>query len=234
MRLPVPAGFNGVKPEKLELEVEKWDEKSRSIVSSSRARIQDKESKKKARYWGEFDQRVSRETQSRFKGRQRQSIPQGEGDRAKGLSLRQLLSPSSNPNALGKDIPPGPDTILNTDSFLYASFINRIADEIYDSWVEKVEDVLGKFSQRNRTLEENTYITRVEVLMDKKGEVLGIKTLLASGVTALDQAPKQAFWDNEPFPHPPSQMIGDDQLARFVYEFRFEWQTGFSIIPRFL
>ncbi|NBT58495.1 energy transducer TonB, partial [bacterium] len=207
------------------------------VVETSRVE-KDSPSDKTAQFSGEFQQRVEQETQSPVKGAfregqafQAEETLEGEGER-EGKSLKNLLTFGQSPNSLSKDIPFGNQTVLNTDKVRYASFINRIADEIYQPWVEEAEKALKEFTIGRRKVEPNIYITRLRVTLNSDGEVTGIQVMDSCGVSELDEAPKKAFWESEPFPNPPNQLVEKDGFVRLTYEFQFEWKnSGFNIIP---
>ncbi len=214
------------------------DREERQVVQTSKAQ-EDKDLKdKKARFGGEFKNRVAKETQSPNQGSFKQGGPnmsgaEVESDRGEpgGPMMHELMPFSSSPHGLPNDIERGAETMLNTDPVLYASFINRIADEIYDAWVVYAKQAVRLYMSK-RNLETNVYITKLEVEINKSGEVTGITILKHSGVDALDRAPERAFWDAKNFPNPPVQMFGANDLMKFEYEFHFEWKTGsFGISP---
>ncbi|NBX76556.1 MAG: energy transducer TonB [Proteobacteria bacterium] len=196
-----------------------------------------------ARFAGEFDQRVEHETQSPIKGQfqegdvfKAKESPEIEGEgetrKAEEKSLKGYLTFGQSPNLLPKDIPYGNQTVLNTDKVRYASFINRIADEIYQPWVEAAERALQEYALGHRKMEPNIYITRLRVTLNSEGAVTGIQVMDSCGVSELDEAPKKAFWESEPFPNPPNQLFEKDGYVRLTYEFQFEWKSsGFNIIP---
>ena len=196
-----------------------------------------------ARFAGEFDQRVEHETQSPIKGQfqegdvfKAKESPEIEGEgetrKAEEKSLKGYLTFGQSPNLLPKDIPYGNQTVLNTDKVRYASFINRIADEIYQPWVEAAERALQEYALGRRKMEPNIYITRLRVTLNSEGAVTGIQVMDSCGVSELDEAPKKAFWESEPFPNPPNQLFEKDGYVRLTYEFQFEWKSsGFNIIP---
>jgi len=200
-------------------------------------------SEETARFSGEFEQRVEQETQSPVKGQfqegeifKSKESPEleGEGENSKGeeKSLKNFLTFGQSPNSLPKDIPYGNQTVLNTDKVRYASFINRIADEIYQPWVEAAERALHEYVLGHRKMEPNIYITRLKVTLNAEGSVTGIQVMDSCGVSELDEAPKKAFWESEPFPNPPNQLFEKDGYVRLTYEFQFEWKnSGFNIIP---
>lgn len=220
------------------IELERWDPK-KQIVQSSKAKEQDPDTKdREAKYGGEFKNRVKKETQGPRSGRFREGRPlaiprQPAGPGEDGMpSLSDLMAFGASPNALGDELAPGNQTVLNTDPVRYASFINRIADKIYDPWVSFARDAVGRMYHGGKQLEANTYITKLQVVLDSDGAIRAIQTLASSGIDELDEAPKKAFWEVEPFPNPPGQMFEKDSMVRFIYEFHFEWKTSsFNIVP---
>lgn len=240
--LPSPVARSAAKADdSLKLEdgfvVERYDD-SRPVVQTSRPSEQ-REDSRPARFYGEFKNRVEREMKSPLTGRFRPGsrVPGGGvsgGDRgnvAPGLS--ELLGQrSASPSRLPSDIPEGSETLLNTDAVLYASYINRVADEIYDPWVHYAQRAVDAIYSVGKKLETQTYVTKLAVLFNREGGVASIRVLKSCGVAELDDAPKKAFWDVEPFPNPPLQMFGPDGFIKFVYEFHFEWQSAsFNIVP---
>lgn len=209
---------------------------SKSVVVSSQAK-QQSESSKPADFFGEFHQRVEKQSQSPLKGK----FQQGTGP-VEDLSLGRegapknfqggALSMGRNPYVLPEDIPYGNETVLNTDKVKYASFLNRIADEIYHPWVELAEEAIQRFRKSDRKVEPNLYVTRLKITMDDQGEIKAIQLVQSSGIKELDEAPKKALWEVEPFPHPPDQLIEEDGFVRLSYEFQFELKNSFfNIIP---
>lgn len=233
------------------IEVEKYVDSNKPVVTTSRAPEDPLLKDKEARFAGEFRNRVEQETHNPRTGRFQeggagksgtpdpaQADPSNEAGepgvtkRHGNLGMSDLMPFGASPHRLPDDIAEGSETLLNTDSVRYAGFINRIADEVYDPWVRHARDAVTNIYQRGKKLEANIYITKIQVVMDEKGSVTAIQTLGSSGIPELDDAPKKAFWEAEPFPNPPSQMFGKEGVVRFVYEFHFEWRSSsFNIVP---
>lgn len=220
--------------------IEPYEEKqNRKVVQSSRVQEDPALKDKEAKYLGEFRNRVKKETQGIARGPFREGrdtpsapVPSEKGEGDGGPRLADLMAFGATPHDLGDEIGAGNQTVLNTDPVKYASFINRIANQIYEPWVVRAREAVRLIYGEGRKLEANTYITKLQIVMDSTGEVRAIQTLRGSGIDELDDAPKQAFWDVEPFPHPPDQMFKKENLVRFIYEFHFEWQTSsFNIVP---
>jgi len=215
-----------------------YTKEDKPVVQTSKAEEEKEAKDKKARFGGEFRNRVTKEMQSPNQGHFRHGGANAGGaevEADKGEpgapEMRELMPFSSSPNGLPNDIEKGPETVLNTDPVMYASFINRIADEIYDSWVSYAKEAVQLYLSK-RNLDANVYVTKLEVEMNKDGEITGITILKHCGVDALDRAPERAFWDIKSFANPPKQMFDKDGFVRFEYEFHFEWKTySFGIQP---
>jgi TonB C terminal len=213
--------------------------RQKPIVQTNKAKEDPEAEKEKARFGGEFRNRVKKETQSANKGRFQQAQPNKGGSRdplGPDGSLPYHLSDlmphfSSTPNKLPGDVQEGNDTMLNTDAVSYASFFNRIAEMIYDPWVrfarEAVSDPLVQ-----KQLRASDYVTKLLIVLDKEGRVNAIQLVQSCGLEALDEAPKKAFWSVSPFRNPPRQLYKNDDYVRLPYEFHFEMKSsGFNIQP---
>lgn len=231
-----------VADDKSPIEVEALSDERKPVVQTSKAEEQLEKKEREARFSGQFDQRVREESQASRRGkfdpgtvgRPSPETPVGkEGDPgAAEPSMADLRAFGSSPNALPDDIKQGGQTLLNTDKVLYASFMDRIADDIYYPWVENVQNAAKDLANHGRKLEANNYVTKLKIVMNREGELVSIQILKSSGVLEIDEAPKKAFWDREPFRNPPVQMFDKDGFASFTYEFTLEWKTStFNIVP---
>ncbi len=241
---PLPNLADGkTKTDDKAIEVTPYDPKTdphKPVVQTEEA-VKQEPDDKPARFVGEVRNRVKQESRAEHSGRfqQGQRIPTvpypsgpGEGGAREDKSFSDLLAFPQSPNAVPGDVARGAQTLLNTDPVLYAGFINRVADEIYDAWVAHAGVAVDKVYAAGGRLGAAVYITKLTVVLNRSGEVASLRVLKSSGVNELDEAPKDAFWDSEPFPNPPTQMFDDDGLVRFVYEFHFEWKSsGFNIVP---
>ncbi|MBY0371313.1 TonB C-terminal domain-containing protein [bacterium] len=212
-----------------------------------------KNSKKgKAEFAGEFDQHTDKQTRSPRSGDfQRggggsssaqdhlaQQAPEPEDSvgepstQSQRSSLRALMGFSATPNKLPDSIDLGEATVLNTQEVSYASFLNRVSEEIYQPWVHYANQAVEEIYLVGGKLSPQAYITKIVVSLNEDGDVIAIQTAKSSGVEALDNASRQAFWDQENFRNPPVQMKGADGVFRFGCDFQFEWRTSsFRVAP---
>ncbi len=257
-------------PPPVPIEVERFSEGAPRlpVVQTDKAQFDKKLLKeKKARFGGEFDNRVEQETRAAMSGKfqpgpsqpaQRRrleaamdksndrryaesddgDIPSEKKQKAQAgtpgaLGMADLMAFGATPNKFPNDIPAGPTTMLNTDKVMYASYINRIADEIYEPWVGFAQEAATVLRGLGKNLEETTYVTKLGVVLDDKGIVTDIKTLQSSGIEQFDESAKKAFWETDPFPNPPAQMFDSQKRVKLVYEFHFEWKSSFyGVFPR--
>lgn len=223
--------------------VEKWVEPSsedqREVVQSSKLKEQE-ETDAKPRFYGEFKNRTKEETQAPLTGRFQEhrkfgmTLPGLDGEESVPPGMWGI--PSQSPNLLPEDVRKGQQTVLNTDPLRYASFLNRIADQIRDPWERFVREALLELSLRNVKLEEDVYETRLVVFLSRDGEITGMQKLTSSGYDEFDAAAKEAFWRTEPFKNPPNQMFkAEAESVRLEYSFNVQLKSaGLSIIPRYL
>lgn len=223
------------------IEIDKWNG-SKSIVQTERST--EEWDKQTAPFGGEFRNRTPNPTVAPRSGRFRSGGQGGkseallgeskkdEGDVARGKDWNELMPFAQTPNHLPIDIPEGDSTVLNTDPVIYASFINRIADEIYDRWVYYARESVEALRLQGTQLESGIYVTKIQIVIEADGTLSGIQVLRSSGTKLLDDAPKKAFWEAEPFSNPPRQLFEKDNLVRFIYEFHFSLnQSAFNIVP---
>lgn len=254
-RLPAPEWWriaSESKPEKSAQDpivVEKAEDLERQVVQTSRRDQVPSGSDAAAKYLADSANRVQKETRAPIQDRFREArggasakrgdvSKEGEepvpGDRPPDgwLGLGDLLPQlGASPDSL-KDMEEGADTLLNTDAFAYASFLNRIANDIYDPWRRYASKAADDIARKNGKLEANEYITRLSVQLTPDGYVTAISVKKSSGIPALDEATKRAFWESEPFENPPHQMFGKEEMAVLPYEFHFHVQSSsFRVLP---
>ncbi|MEZ4749862.1 MAG: energy transducer TonB [Bdellovibrionota bacterium] len=211
--------------------VERWDESEpKQSVQTSRA--EEQEEGGKARFGGEFRNRVKKETRSPVVGQFREGPQPGNSlpdDKGNGLTLSDLLPYGSQSDVLPDDVEVGGQTLLNTDAFLYSSFMNRVHDEVHGPWSRRVQSVARTMEDR---LSEKTYITKLLVSVDEEGHVVSIRTMQSCGITEIDDAAKEAIWESEPFPDPPKGFKDLAGPLSLPYEFHVSvTNASFLMMP---
>ncbi|MCB0403780.1 MAG: TonB family protein [Bdellovibrionales bacterium] len=211
--------------------VERWeDTEPKQSVQTSRA--QEQEEGGKARFGGEFRNRVKKETRSPVVGQVREGPQVGNSfpdDDGHGLTLSDLLPYGSQSDVLPDDVEIGGQTLLNTDPFLYSSFMNRVHDEVHGPWSRRVQGVARTMEDR---LREKTYVTKLLVSVDGDGHVVSIRTMQSCGIPEIDDAAKEAIWESEPFPDPPKNYKDLAETLSLPYEFHVSvTDASFLMMP---
>ncbi len=122
----------------------------------------------------------------------------------------------------------GEFTFLNSDFSTYASFYNRITPKIMYNWGNNIEDVAMFPHMREKLRQKLRWITRVELILNKKGDVKDVMVIHSSGSVEMDQAIKDALTTAGPYLNPPTGMIEADGLVHILGEF-----TVYTQRPRF-
>lgn len=101
----------------------------------------------------------------------------------------------------------GDETLLNSRSFKYAGFLNRVKETVGRVWVQKVQDEAVKRDPTGQLYSYRDRRTVVEFTLDRQGEITDIKVAASSGVPYLDNVAVDAFRIVQRFPNPPPGLI---------------------------
>ena len=104
----------------------------------------------------------------------------------------------------------GDETLLNSRSFKYAGFLNRVKETVGRVWVQKVQDEATKRDPTGQLYSYKDRRTVVEFTLDKQGEITDIKVASSSGVQYLDSVAVDAFRIVQRFPNPPAGLIPEN------------------------
>jgi len=80
----------------------------------------------------------------------------------------------------------GDETLLNSRSFKFAGFLNRVKETVGRVWVQKVQDEAGKRDPSGQLYSYKDRRTVVEFTLDTKGEITDVKVAASSGVPYLE------------------------------------------------
>lgn len=131
--------------------------------------------------------------------------------------------PSSQTNDYLKDTETSLQTLLNTREFVYYTYYQRIRSQIRQYWEPSIRAKVKKIFAQGRTIaSERDHITRLVILLDKNGVLLGVQVLGESGVKDLDDAAVEAFRAAEPFPNPPKGIVEKDGTIKINWDFILE------------
>jgi len=120
-----------------------------------------------------------------------------------------------------KDIDEGNETALNAKKWKFASFFNRVKQQVRDHWRPAEEyrrrDPSGSiYGQKDR-------YTLLRVQLKPDGTLANVALETPSGVEFLDDEAIEAFKQAQPFPNPPKQLVESNSgLIDFRFGFFFE------------
>lgn len=112
---------------------------------------------------------------------------------------------------------------LDTDqgNLTYYTFYMRVNDKIYPRWSNNLEEVLKIIRSQNvGSLKQKVYYTKLEVMLNSKGEYQGHIVVDSSSNRMIDFAAVDAFKRAAPFINPPKGMVEDDGLIYIPFGFR--------------
>jgi TonB family protein len=163
---------------------------------------------------------------SRVRGKLTPDLSLGAGTAAKVLA-------GPNFDGYREGIEEGDATHLNTFSFRYATYFNRMRNELREEFVPLLRDAvrdrdpdLSMFFYKDRTVS-------VGLTLDTEGRLTDVKVLESSQVPFFDRVVVAAFLAAQPFPNPPRGMFEGADATQFAYSVtllagdtrpRFHWR----------
>lgn len=122
-----------------------------------------------------------------------------------------------------KDLEKGAQTVLSTREFVYYSYFKRIKGQIQQQWEPSIKGKMKKLMARGRTIASTQdRTTRLLIILNDKGTLVGVKILGESGVSDLDDAAVEAFKAAAPFPNPPTGIVEKDGTIKIRWDFVLE------------
>ena len=123
----------------------------------------------------------------------------------------------------------GDETLLNSRSFRYAGFINRVKETVGRIWTTRVEDETAKRDPTGSIYLWKDRRTVVEFTIDKNGELTDVHVTASSGVGYLDEVALDSFRRAERFPNPPPGLFGENGTATMGFGFVLGLARGFRM-----
>jgi TonB family protein len=118
----------------------------------------------------------------------------------------------------------GDSTFLNTREWRYASFFNRVKQEVAAQW--KPNDVLRRRDPSGAMFLFKDRYTLLGVKLKEDGRLADVWVERSSGVDFLDEEAITAFQKAEPFPNPPHGLVDDRGEIQFAFGFFLETDHG--------
>ncbi len=172
-------------------------------------------------YLSDKNQKAAKNTQAPNSGKFKNS---GGQDKPKTTSITQ--KGKFNPEKKGKGISSsddfiegaeiGPMTILNSQEFKYFSYYDRIKQIVAENWrtlIRKAIQQVKANPKKYGNLEVGLLTTKLEIILNAKGEILEIRLVGNSGQETFDLAAKTSFEHSAPFAEPPKELVKDGKFS---------------------
>ncbi|MCA9654061.1 MAG: energy transducer TonB [Myxococcales bacterium] len=156
--------------------------------------------------------------------------PPRPGFRGNSDALRKTFGGSGSYDAL-HDVDEGAESLLETERFKFASFFNRMRNQIAQYW--DPNEVMARIDPQGRVYGRSTRKTLLHISLTPKGAVKKIDIVDDSGVRELDKEAIESVQLAAPFVNPPPQMV-DERTGTIEIDFLFVLQDGRTTIHRYL
>jgi TonB family protein len=145
----------------------------------------------------------------------------GAGDADLSLSSEALARIAGGPSmdGVGEGLEEGEATLLRSREFKYATFMNRMRQEIGQQWYPRVRD-----AQRERDPDGSLFFYRERTVvlgltLDTDGNVKDLSVLESSSVEFFDRVAVSSVRAAQPFPNPPLGMFHSESQVRIPFSF---------------
>ena len=128
----------------------------------------------------------------------------GKKGMSNGDPLEQGLSAT---NDYVQEMQLGDFTHLNTIEYKHYGFFHRIRQKLEQFWGKSIREKSQAIFRSGRTIASQDYVTSLQVTLNDRGEIVGVKILGSSGVKELDDAALESFKQAGPFPNPPKDLL---------------------------
>lgn len=127
----------------------------------------------------------------------------------KGIENGDLNSAGlSATNDYVEEVALGDFTHLNTVEYKHYGFFHRIRQKLEQFWGKTLHEKANNIFRSGRRLPaSDSLITSLQVTLNTKGEIVGVKIMGSSGVRELDDAAIESFNEAGPFPNPPKDLL---------------------------
>lgn len=114
-------------------------------------------------------------------------------------------------------------TQLNTKEYKYYGYYTRIRHQLNQWWQPKVREKVTTLMTAGRKIaSEDNKNTKLIIVLNNSGDLVGVQVLSASGIRELDDAAVEAFKKAAPFPNPPKGLVDSDGTIKIRWDFIVE------------
>ncbi|MBI4926107.1 MAG: hypothetical protein HY843_09300 [Bdellovibrio sp.] len=136
----------------------------------------------------------------------------------------QSIKTPGEQTILDKDLPAGSENLLNTQESIYYSFYARIYETIAPIWLKEINSITSTVVRTT-----NDYITIVDVVLDKDGNVIGVTHLQDCIIEEFNQAADSPWHLAKRFPNPPTALLNEKEEMHLEFRFTVSVSKQLSI-----
>jgi outer membrane biosynthesis protein TonB len=118
----------------------------------------------------------------------------------------------------------GSENLLNAQESVYYSFYARLYEAIGPIWQSKIRQ-----AARSSRLQPGEYITSVDVVFDREGNLLAVNQVKGSGVEAFDRAASSSWRAVGRFPNPPEGLLNANGQVHTGWTFAVQLNQGMGL-----
>ena len=119
------------------------------------------------------------------------------------------------------NLPDGDITMLNAKANTYASFVRRVAVQVFTQLRSQGWEKLSR-----QQIQELNDFTTIEAVLSRQGSILGVKVHSSSGSTFFDSVVQLSVKAGAQDPNPPPGAEAGDGLIHFIFKARSWSQMG--------
>lgn len=148
-------------------------------------------------------------------------------------AMERALGGPGTLDTIDDDVQKGGENLLNSRRWKYASFFNRVRDEVAEHWhPERAHASRDPTGEKFGTIPR---LTRLFIKLNPDGSLSKISLETSSGLDFLDEEAIRAVRAAQPFYNPPPELIDPDSgLIEFGFGFRLEFEKDGGPIFRLL
>jgi len=126
-----------------------------------------------------------------------------------------------------RDVDEGEETALNAKRWKFATFFNRVKEQVRNQW--KPVDEFRRRDPTGAIYGSQDRLTQLHVQLRPDGSLAKVSVAQTCGVDFLDDTAMEAFKQAQPFPNPPRQLVVQ---ATGLIDFDFGFYLEVSGSPR--
>jgi TonB family protein len=137
------------------------------------------------------------------------------------VSPDALARIAGGPNMDGthEGLPEGDQTWLNAREFKYATFMNRMRNDIAQQWYPRVRDAANQRDPEGKVFFWRERTVVLALVLDTSGNVKDMSVTQSSNVDFFDRVAMSSVRAAQPFPNPPSGMFHGEEQVRIPFSF---------------